>query len=198
MRSLLGAGKVPLRAVTLASAPGDGRVCDRDPLLEATVAWTGSKLVRSSSHAAKHWRCTWWLPRSRPSSSRVNSSSNSASSCPAGLPQIVQQVPTPGPPQMRWGKRLGSLPACIASRAFFLSVLSSLIQLTLVKTDMRSAWQPIRRQPGSFGFMKGKKSRNLQRSDFRRAARFETLASGWQAPVLCIAKHCWRVAVEAL
>jgi hypothetical protein len=87
--------------------------------------------VRSNSHAAKHCAWTWWgLPRSPPSSpSRLNSSSNSTSSCPAGLPQIAQQAPTPGPPHMRCGRQLGSFPAVIASRAFCRSVLSSLIWL---------------------------------------------------------------------
>jgi hypothetical protein len=45
----------------------------------------------------------------------------------SGLSQIVQHAPTPGPPHMRGGRRPGSFPARIASRAFFRSVLSSLI-----------------------------------------------------------------------
>ena len=42
----------------------------------------------------------------------------------------VQVAPTPGPPQVRSGRRLGSLPACTAARAFSRRIISSGMGLT--------------------------------------------------------------------
>src|SRR6185295_7836272 len=68
-------------------------------------------------------------PLPLPSPLLANSISNSSSSRVTGTLQIVQSAPTPGPPHVRSGKRLGSVPAWITSRAFSRRTGSSLIQL---------------------------------------------------------------------
>src|SRR6266566_2955499 len=73
---------------------------------------------------------TWNLSRPGLSPSRANSISNSISSRSTGTPQTAHEAPTPGPPHVRSGRRLGSFPSWTTLRAICRRTFSS-IWLTL-------------------------------------------------------------------
>src|SRR3989440_4618852 len=87
---------------------------------DSQAAW------RSNSHAAKHRIWTWYLSRPGLSPLRWNWISNSISVARTGRSQIAHGAPTPGPPHVRSGVRLGSLPLSITARAFSRRVSSSI------------------------------------------------------------------------
>jgi hypothetical protein len=68
---------------------------------------------------------------------------HSISSRSTGRSQTEQVAPTPGPPQVRSGLRLGSLPSRTAARALSRSIFSSGIWLASARTAARNeGWWP--------------------------------------------------------